>query len=721
MPQQTKIFRVFVSSTFTDMKEERRILQRDVFPKLEKYCESYGARFQAVDLRWGVNEESQLNQKTLDICLNEIARCQRISPKPNFLVLLGNKYGWQPIPSKIPLDEWAQIGKTLSDEKANFLKQWYKLDGNAIPEEYVLQPRGEAYKDYDVWSHVEDNIRVILRTAVQELNLSSTQLSKYFASATHQEIINGALNPPEGIERPEDHVLALIRNIDGLPVDKTAEGYIDLKDDVPDADCQERLDNLKEELHARLNGHYEEYPAAWINGKSVLNNPVEFGNKIYTFLENIISPQLQKVVAADEIIDEIKLHKEFKEKLTEHFCGREQTLEKISVYLNGKDRKVLSLIGDSGTGKSSVLAKAVQVCEANTMKAVIVYRFIGVTSRTTNIVNLLQSICTQISKEFNVTLESLAGEGKAKSLYEINGLTEILRKCLALGTTEKPIIIFLDALDQLSDSENAKALYWIPRDLPEHATFVVSSLTELEGGLSNTLIEHLPLLPKEDAEKILNRWLAAVHRILTPKQRGQVIDKFNQSGINIQSASPANIKKGGLPLYLKLAFEKAKHWHSYDENISLNDTVPGIINDFIDELIKEGHDKDFVEHVICYMLCGRYQGLTETEILEILAFDDDYWEKMFLPKTHFEHRQELIDFKKELENANNGQKGVMKIPIVIWSRFFLDMEPFLTERDADGVPIITFFHRQFNEVLRKRYKLDEESNEENETSNTDTN
>jgi hypothetical protein len=57
MPQQTKIFRVFVSSTFTDMKEERRILQKNVFPKLEKFCEENGAKFQAVDLRWGVNEE----------------------------------------------------------------------------------------------------------------------------------------------------------------------------------------------------------------------------------------------------------------------------------------------------------------------------------------------------------------------------------------------------------------------------------------------------------------------------------------------------------------------------------------------------------------------------------------------------------------------------------------------------------------------------------------
>jgi hypothetical protein len=61
MPQQTKIFRVFVSSTFTEMQEERSILQKKVFPKLEKFCEEKGAKFQAVDLRWGVNEESQLN------------------------------------------------------------------------------------------------------------------------------------------------------------------------------------------------------------------------------------------------------------------------------------------------------------------------------------------------------------------------------------------------------------------------------------------------------------------------------------------------------------------------------------------------------------------------------------------------------------------------------------------------------------------------------------
>ncbi|MFH1198528.1 MAG: AAA family ATPase [bacterium] len=678
MPQHTKTFRVFVSSTFSDMKEERRILQKNVFPKLEKFCESNGAKFQAVDLRWGVNEESQLNQKTIDICLNEIARCQRISPKPNFLILLGDRYGWQPIPTKIPDSEMLPILKQITDEQKDLLEAWYKLDQNAIPFEFVLQPRGKEYEEYSVWQNVETEIREILRTAVAKLKFTPQQLGKYYASATHQEIIHGALNPPKDAKKPEEHVLALLRDTEGLPDDKSAMGFIDLKkDDEPDEYCREQLAALKMELKTKLGDHCLTYSAKWNNGKSEISDPAEFEKTVFNFLKDIIEQQIKEVITPDEINHEIKLHAEFKEKLTEHFCGREEILDKIKSYLNSSERKVLSIIGDSGSGKSSVMAQAVKEWQIKNGNAVTVYRFIGTTSSSSNIISLLQSICGQVARAFNVELISLAGEGKDKTLYEMNGLTEILRKCLALGTTEKPVVIFLDALDQLSDSDNAKALYWIPRELPEHAKFIVSALPELDGRLNQTVKEHLPVLPVKEARLILDRWFDVIDRILTVKQYKEVIENFG---------------KTGLPIYLKLAFEKAKHWHSYDENITLQDTVPGIINDFIDTL-EEEHTKEFVEHVICYMLSGRYQGLAENEILEILVFDEDYWKNKFLPKTHPDHRAELED--------------VSKIPIVVWSRFFLDMEPFLTERDADGVPIITFFHRQFNEVLRTRYKLDE--------------
>ena len=675
MPQQTKIFRVFVSSTFTDMKEERRILQKEVFPELEKFCEERGSRFQGVDLRWGVNEESSLNQKTLQICFNEIARCQKISPKPNFLILLGDKYGWQPIPEIIPEEEMLAILGVIPDEAKALIEQWYWRDENAIPLEYVIQPKGEAFKEYPRWEPVESEIRHALRSAVDQLNFTPDQRIKYFASATHQEIIRGALKPPERAERPEEHVLALVRKTDGLPTDKAAQGFLDFADGKPDEYCKSRVSELKSELKDKLGGHCFEYLADWIDGNTRMKEEVkvEFKQRALTFLKDIISYQIENIVDHDEVSQEVSLHREFKERLTEHFRGREEILGTISKYLVDKNEKrPMSLIGQSGSGKSSVMAQAVKLHDIS--NALIVYRFIGATSRSSNIMSLLQSLCGQIATAYNVNPKTLGREGDDKAWYEINSLAEILKKCLALATHERPVILFLDSLDQLSDTDNAKALYWLPRELPEHARIVVSSLPELESQLSHSYLERLPVLPSQEAIQILNQWFISINRKLTNDQFELVINSFN---------------KTCLPIYLKLAFEKSKHWHSYDKIHSLREDVQGIINDYFDDLEQE-HTRDFVTNVTCYLLSGRYQGLAENEILEILVFDKEYWE-IFLKNSHEEHRIEL--------------EGVSKIPIVVWSRLYLDLEPFLTERDADGVPIITFFHRQFNEVLRERYNL----------------
>ena|SRR5437870_753140 len=72
MAQASKTFRIFVSSTFSDLKEERNALQREVFPKLRELCMQHGCRFQAIDLRWGIREEAALDQQTMRICLENI-------------------------------------------------------------------------------------------------------------------------------------------------------------------------------------------------------------------------------------------------------------------------------------------------------------------------------------------------------------------------------------------------------------------------------------------------------------------------------------------------------------------------------------------------------------------------------------------------------------------------------------------------------------------------
>jgi hypothetical protein len=368
--------------------------------------------------------------------------------------------------------------------------------------------------------------------------------------------------------------------------------------------------------------------------------------------------------------------------LTEHFSGREDVLKEISRNIYGSpDLNPLALIGASGSGKSSVMAKMIQETEDRFPDAVVVYRFIGATSTSSNLISLLQSVGGQVAEAFGTSLEAIAGEGSEKALHELSSLSEVFKKCLALGTTEKPVYIFLDALDQLSDNETAGSLYWIPSELPENTRLVVSALPELEPALSNTSTVELPVLNQLEAEQILEKWFRAIGRKLTPEQQQFLLEKFN---------------KTGLAIYLKLAFEMAREWYSYSTGLKLQEDVKGVINDFFDSL-QDDHNEEFIKDAICLMLCGRYQGLAENEILEIFAFDEELWAK-FLETTHEAHRQELVDMREEL-------KGSMKIPIAVWSRLYLDLEPFLTERDAHGIPIITFFHRQFIEVLSERYGL----------------
>ena len=86
-----RVVRVFVSSTFKDMIEDRNELMAQVWPALRRVCRGRSVEFVEVDLRWGVTEEQSQRKETLRHCLAEIKRC-----RPFFIGLLGERYGWTP-------------------------------------------------------------------------------------------------------------------------------------------------------------------------------------------------------------------------------------------------------------------------------------------------------------------------------------------------------------------------------------------------------------------------------------------------------------------------------------------------------------------------------------------------------------------------------------------------------------------------------------------------
>ncbi len=847
MPPAEKTFRVFVSSTFSDLKAERNALQSFVFPRLRQLCKQAGARFQAVDLRWGVSQEASLDQQAMDICLGEIERCQRISPRPNFILLLGNRYGWMPPPAHIAHSDFKALQKQLSRDDRDFLKQWYTLDENAQPPEWRLNPRqaGGDYESYDDWQPVEMRLQKTLSGAAQALGMPEEARLAYSASATHQEIQSGAL----GKKTPPRHVFCFFRQIEDLPgrfsmadylallearlagrfpgglasdgqalvdalralgpeaaagdvanhleaalentpeatdeedllqfmqavlSDVTARDFINLDPDTwqVDADAAGRLTALKTRLQKVFSRNSFTVRAGWQGGQMPADGeayqPISLDHigRLPEKLEDCLpllaaSAQPQNLCEAvfralgrviqDEIAHphpvvvpalpgarmpdhpaldaEGQAHRLFAQARLAHFVGREARLKQIADYLvKGRARpRMLALTGPGGTGKTSLLAKALQDAHTAHPQAQIVYRFIGATPGSADVRLLLQSLCQEIARRY--------GQSGGEIPVSYQDLVPAFARQLALASAEKPLILFLDSLDQLLKTNNAHNLSWLPVNLPQNVALVVSCRDET--GAAQNLPDKSPLfvalggLARKEGRDLLRQWLDAAGRTLDRKQEQAVLDQFEASD--------------GNPLYLKLAFEEARLWTSTQPQEALAAGVPEIIqNNTLARLMHEGnHGEVLVSHALGYLAAAR-DGLAEDELLDLLSRDRDVYAWFFRGTYHLpadlvalavDYLQAHPEAARDVPNRDqlDAERLALawlrrdrtppdpvdaflqdvlprpdgpRLPVVLWSRLSFDLEPYLTRRSVDGNALMTFYHRELGEAAESLFLKD---------------
>ena len=627
MPTATRTFRVFVSSTFEDLKAERDALQREVFPRLRKLCEANNARFQAIDLRWGVRDEAALDQQTMDICLREIERCQQTGIKPNFIVLLGERYGWRPLPARIEAVEFEKVRDRAADADKRLIDEWYERDENAMPPEYLLKPRTGEFANVDRWGEVEQKFHRILREAARDAGLAPESLIKYEASATHQEILKGLGQSDED----RKHVFAFFR--------EPAES----------ATVDAELDALEEDLRHKLpEGNVRPFRIGEI-GK--LCTDVEES------LKKVILDETGRFTSRDALELEIEAHDRFAADRSRIFVGRADALEAIADYLRGPERRPLVLHGESGSGKSAVMAVASGQCKGSGR---VIRRFIGASPESANGHALLASLCKQI----------VPGETPV-DYYQ---LEKAFQERLATVTAKEPLVLFVDALDQLGASDPARAAVWLPADLPPHVKVIVSTANE-EERLPNGLAVRLERMTTAEGGKALDSLLRGTdhrerQRKLRSWQRDLVLEHFERCG---------------LPLYLTLAAEESRLWKSLSppDACTLGEGVAGILDTLFDRLASNAnHGPVLVERSLGYLAAARY-GLTEDEILDVLAADDVVWD----------------DFDKRKHHAVSERR----LPVVVWSRLSLDLEQYLTERAAPGGTVIAFYHRQLAERVASKY------------------
>ena len=162
---ESRVLRVFLSSTFRDFMEERDRLVKEVFPELRRKARERGVEVVEVDLRWGITEEESRQGKVLPICLAEIQRC-----RPYFVGMLGERYGWVPPDdddNRVVLADQAWVEEHLGHRSVTELEILHGVLRN--PE---MAGRAFFYFRDTRWSRYPDAPGYVCKTPEEEAKLA---------------------------------------------------------------------------------------------------------------------------------------------------------------------------------------------------------------------------------------------------------------------------------------------------------------------------------------------------------------------------------------------------------------------------------------------------------------------------------------------------------------------------------------------------------------------
>ena len=664
---RNKYIRFFISSTFADMKVERDLLQ-EVFNEIIPIYRQKGWQIETVDLRWGISTEAGYHNKTMQICKQELKRCQQLSPKPNFIILLGNRYGWIPLPEKIMMCDFEKM-KMTEEERALFDK-WYLLDTNALPGgQYLLKARIGEYRKDTIWKEqVEKPLKELFlrntkpnQTLFQRLfaNKQSLFLQNFGLSATEQEIRLGALN----VDDADEHVVAYFRNLTDIPNDKCANFFESNKE------CTKRLTELKKKLRDKLadyniysvNLSYDKYQQEFF----VQNFKQQMLGRITKIIDKTIDD-----FNHDTTNSENAFHLAIAAEEADGFVGRESELNYIDSYLQDKNSfRALWIKAPSGTGKSALLAKVIETYKNDFH---VICRFCGRSINSSNAISLFRSIWWDLHQKYSGKCQYI------KKYMDFPGHSrkpwECIKCKLEKMESDSPVLVVIDAINQAEeDTEGFSLLKWLNFKLSPAVKVIVSSTDELRYSfVPEHITIHFLHNMGHDAWPQVQRQLSRHGRDLTQKQKEQVMSVIKQSD---RSA-----------IFLDVLGKYLCGVTSRTELDDLPHTLTTLVGYLLDNLSQpENHGTLIVRKVMSLLVSDRI-GLSQTEILDLLSRDDEFYAQVTNDSLH--------ELPKTVDRH---------IPPILWSRLLFDLEPLLRHLTTKAGQVLSIFHSELRQAIADNY------------------
>lgn len=584
--------RFFISSTFADMTKERDIINR-VLTDLRSQLTGNNWMIEWVDLRWGISQEASLDNRTMRICIDELNRCRELSPRPNFIILAGERYGWLPLPEVIPFsDVDLDILKKLQEGDIALFSDWYILDRNALPYgEYILQPRRNEFVD----NHIYETLVVSDLRRILSIICKGPTVEKLKLSATAQEIYCGL----DGLTAADTFVYR--RHLANIPP-KFQRVF---KDD--DADEIEKIKELysyidtlsQQDNNMYVYGEYNDYVAGKYDEK------IEAGMRSHLFriISKVIAERQEKMPATENDFH-LKIASDLKKKLV----GRKGILNDLLEYINSNDRHPLLISAPSGIGKSSLMAMLVNYVSDYTDNAVIA-RFCGETQESSEAWALLNSIFIDIwdysvnIRQFRKPIALERNLNQMRSGWNPKDIFTL--KC------NRKVIVIIDSINTV-DASQAKfffSLKWMDVVLSDNIKVIVTTTPDAVTDSSYNHIQCIPLDGMgEESMDVIDSILARKHRTLSS-------DQFE----HVQDAVAASDQSG---IYLSLLANHLIDLPSWQKVTTFPHTLDSLLDLILNNLRNpEKHGKRIVNLSLC-LLAASSVGLSDEEMFDLLASDN---------------------------------------------------------------------------------------------------
>jgi len=441
-------------------------------------------------------------------------------------------------------------------------------------------------------------------------------------SVTELEVLHGVLRNPE----MAGHAYFYFRDpayVNSIP-EKDRKGFT-----AENAEDAEKLRNLKENI--RRNGFpvRENYP-----------DPKVLGELVLADLTAVIDKLFPEGSQPDPLDREAMDHEAYAQSRERVYIGRQEYFDRLDTHAAANDTQPLVILGESGSGKSALLANWVARYRQAHPDALVLQHYVGATPYSADWAAMLRRLMGEFKRRLDIQQDIPDQPDALRSAFP----NWLYMAAASLTPSPSPvgqervaarpgegftkIIIILDALNQLEDRDGAPDLVWLPPVLPENVRLIVSML---------------PGRPLDEIQK--RHWPTLKVELLSADERRKLVVEYlaqhakalNAARVERIAAAPPSAN----PLYLRVLLDELRLVRTHEElekriGDYLKAETPYALYEKVIARWEQDYegDSDLVGDTLSLLWAAR-RGLTETELLQALGKDGEpmpraKWSPLFL-------------------------------------------------------------------------------------------